>query len=86
MRLYLIAGAVVAISAALTWGHVAAYRAGAKSERVTQLEKSGEAYVERNRIDAEVDDLDRYAVCIDLGGLPDSCVQLRGLDPTAEAK
>jgi hypothetical protein len=86
MRLYLIAGAAVAIAAALTWSHVAAYRAGAKSERVAQLAKSVEAYAERNRIDAEVDDLDRYAVCLDLGGLPGDCAAVRGVDEAAEAE
>lgn len=86
LRFYLAAGAALAIVAGLLWTHSAAYRAGARAERVTQLEKSVEAFVKRNGINAEVDDLDAVAVCIELGGVPDDCEQLRGMVPAAPAE
>lgn len=79
-------GAVVAIIGALTWSHALTYRSGAQSERVSRLKADVEAYSKREGIEHEVDDMERYRVCLDLGGLPDDCEQLRRLEEAAEAE
>lgn len=56
------------------------YMKGREAGKVEQLKDSVEAYKNRNEINNEVNNLDDIALCIALGGLPDECDELRGLD------
>jgi hypothetical protein len=56
------------------------YMKGREAGKVEQLKDSVEAYKNRNEINNEVNNLDDIALCIALGGLPDECNELRGLD------
>lgn len=56
---------------------------GRQAERVAFLKAAVQAYTKREGIDHEVDAMDRYRICLDLGGLPGQCAQLRGLEETA---
>lgn len=77
---------VVAVFAVLGAVAIGSYLKGVSSGRIGQLQDTVEAYEKRKGIDDEVSGVDRYRVCVDLGGLPDECEQLRGLDETAEGK
>lgn len=57
--------------------------AGKHAARVEQLEADVKAYEDRKGIDHEVGGMDRYDTCLELGGLPDDCGQLRGVDEAA---
>jgi hypothetical protein len=59
---------------------------GRSQAAVERLEADVEAYVKREGIDHEVDGMDRYRICLDLGGLPDQCGQLRGVAEAAEGE
>lgn len=60
--------------------------AGRAAERVAQLEADVDAYVKREGIEDEVDGMDRYRICLDLGGLPDQCDGLRWVAQAAKAE
>lgn len=77
---------VVAIFAVLGAVAIGGYVKGRHSGRIEQLQDTVEAYEKRKGIDDEVSGVDRYRVCVDLGGLPVECEQLRGLDETAEGE
>ena len=48
--------------------------------RIAQLEDIIEAEKKRGEIDAEVQNLDDYALCLRVVRLPEQCEQLRGVD------
>ena len=79
-------GAVLGALGGLALSHIWAYRSGAQSERVSRLQADVDAYQKREGIDHEVDGMERYRVCIDLGGLPDDCEQLRRMEEAASAE
>jgi len=79
----LLAAGALALAAAL-FG--AGYLKGKNDGQVDQLKSSVEAYRERSDIDARVRTGSDYQLCLDLGGLPDQCQQLRGMDPAAKGK
>ena len=66
--------------------YIAGKHEGRQAARVEQLEADVAAYVEREGIDNEVDGMDRYRICIDLGGMRDQCEQLRRLEETTEGE
>lgn len=57
-----------------------AYQAGAEAGRVAQMREAVEAYQKREDIDNEVHGMGAVRLCIDLGGVPDECEQLRGME------
>lgn len=69
LKVYAIAGAVVALAGALTWSHVAAYRSGAAKERAAMLERSVENLRERNATDERVENMDDGELCRAIGGV-----------------
>lgn len=75
-------GIVVAL-AALTWSHTHAYRSGRDAERLDRLKSDIEAYQKREGIENEVDGMDRYSVCLELGGMQSDCKQLRRVEEAA---
>lgn len=56
------------------------YMKGRESVKINQLKDSVEAYKTRNEINDEVNNLDDFALCLELGGLHHECDQLRRLD------
>lgn len=56
---------------------------GRRAAEVARLEADVKAYIDREGIDHEVDGMDRYRICLDLGGLPDRCGDLRGVEEAA---
>lgn len=59
---------------------------GRQQAAVDRLEADVDAYVKREGIDHEVDGMERYRICRDLGGLPDQCEQLRGVEEATEGE
>ncbi|RIK87874.1 MAG: hypothetical protein DCC69_03525 [Hyphomicrobiales bacterium] len=74
--------AIVIALGLLTFSHRFAYQAGKDAERLSRLKADVEAHQKREGIDHEVDGLDRYHVCIGLGGVQSDCEQLRGMEET----
>lgn len=72
------AGALIGASVAYLPVYHMGKSAGRHEARVDQLEADVEAYAKREGIEDEVDGMDRYRICLDLGGLPDECERLRG--------
>lgn len=65
---------------------VAGYMKGRSDGKIEQLKGSVEAYQERGDIDNETRNLGDYGLCLRVGGLPDQCNELRGLDQAAPAE
>lgn len=59
---------------------------GRQEAAVERLQADVNAYVKREGIDHEVDDLDRYGICLDVGGLPDDCERLRRVEEAAQGE
>lgn len=81
-------GAGAALGAALAWGpaYYLGKHDGRQQAAVEQLQADVDAYVKREGIDHEVDGMERFRVCLALGGLPDQCEQLRGVDKATEGE
>lgn len=77
-----LAGAVLLSAGSYLYGK----HEGRQQAAVAQLQADVNAHIKREGIDHEVDGMERYRICLDLGGLPDDCEQLRGLDETAEGQ
>lgn len=77
-----IVGAVLVSGPAYFYGK----HEGRQQAAIARLEADVNARIEREGIDHEVDGMERYRVCLDLGGLPDDCGQLRGMDEATEGK
>jgi hypothetical protein len=77
-----VAGAVLA-GTVMYWVGIGA---GKREAEVNTLRASVQAEVKRKGIENAVTALDRYAICIDLGGLPDECEQLRRMAETAQGE
>ncbi|RVD44653.1 hypothetical protein EN742_01685 [Mesorhizobium sp. M4A.F.Ca.ET.020.02.1.1] len=56
------------------------YAKGRSDARVAVLADTVKAYKKRTDVDAKVRNMDAADLCIELGGLPDDCEQLRGLE------
>lgn len=86
MRLYILAGSIVV--GILCAGGIYWYgkSVGKNEAQIAQLKASVDAQVKREGIENEVSGLDRYAICIDLGGLPGDCEQLRRMEEAAKTK
>ncbi|RJT42017.1 hypothetical protein D3227_04890 [Mesorhizobium waimense] len=70
-------GTATAICAALFLG---GYAKGRSDGRVAVLADTVKAYKKRTDVDATVRNMDASALCVELGGLPDDCKQLRGVE------
>ena len=62
------------------------YVKGRSDGKIEQLKGSVEAYQERGDIDNETRNLGDYDLCLRVGGLPDQCDELRGLEQTTPAE
>ena len=74
----------VALFALLIFGLI--YQAGKNSANVDQLKDTVKAHETRDKINADVEASGLVQRCLDLGGLPDKCSQLRGLAEATESK
>ena len=81
-----ISGAVLAGAVALPIAYTIGKHDGRQQAAVAALEADVDAYVKREGIDHEVDGMERYRICLDLGGLPNDCEQLRGVEEAPEGK
>ena len=80
----LIAGGVAVCAVIGTLAYWQGRSDGGSIAKTKQLTKSIEAYKDRIIIDDEIQNLSDYSICVDIGGLPDDCEQLRGLHAPAE--
>ena len=83
MTLYSRIGAAALLAVAL-FG--AGYVKGRTDGRVAQLQDTVDAFEKRKTIDRDVQDMRPRALCIELGGVPDQCDQLRGVDQATQTK
>ena len=77
---------VVAVFALVGAAAIVGYVKGNGAGRIEQLQDTVEAYEKRKGIDNAVSGVNRYQLCVDLGGLRDECEQLRGVDEAAEGE
>ena len=77
---------VIAVFVLVGVAAVVGYVKGNSAGRVEQLQNTVEAYEKRKGIDNEVSRVDRYRLCIDLGGMPDECTELRRMDEATEGE
>ena len=59
---------------------LAGYWQGRNAGKREQLEDTIKAFEKRQEIDNEIDNLDAYRVCLELGGMPEQCAELRRMD------
>ena len=60
---------------------------GQRLEKQKSLEAANAAFQKSREVENEVEALNPYQRCLDIGGVPDECqVLLRGLDKTTESK
>lgn len=76
--------AFVGFLASATFG--VGYYKGQAAGKAQQLKQAVKAYETRNGIETIVDGLGHQQLCIELGGLPDQCAELRGLDQATKGQ
>ena len=81
-----IAIGVAVVALAVSGAYLLGKRDGRAQAALAAATATVEAYEARKGIDHEVSGLDGYALCIDLGGLPNECEQLRGVDSATEGQ
>lgn len=81
IKIYLIAAGIAVAAAFIIAGLI--YRAGKTSTEIDTLKDTVKAHETSDRISSEVDEMGLVARCLELGGMPDKCDELRGLDKTA---
>lgn len=85
-RLYICASIFIVVTASLISAYFYGYSAGKHAAKIEQLQADVDAHVKREGIHNEVSAMDRYAVCIDIGGLPDDCNELRRLEESSKSE
>ncbi|TKT69066.1 hypothetical protein [Aquamicrobium sp. LC103] len=85
MKTYLTIAAGAALGALVASGPLYLYgkSQGRQQAAVAALEASMKAISKREDIDHEVDRADLIDICVELGGLPDECQQLRRVEEAA---
>lgn len=78
LKFWLIAGATFAAVGLIIAGLI--YRAGQTSTEIDKLKDTVKAHETSDRISSEVDEMGLVARCLELGGMPEQCDELRGLD------
>lgn len=74
---------VVTLAGAIGAGiYLAGKHEGRQQAVIERLQGDVAAEATRRGIDHEVDSLDRYRICLDLGGVRDDCEQLRRMAET----
>lgn len=80
----LIGGAIVVLMIIGSYWYV--YHLGYSAAQTDTLKASVEAYKKRGGIDEDVKNLGDYQLCLELGGLPSDCEQLRRVVPSTQDK
>lgn len=78
---FIIAIAILALGIA-----VMGYLKGRYDGRVELLNATVRNYEKRAKVDGTVENLGRFDLCISLGGVPDECSRLRGVEKTAKGQ
>lgn len=73
---------VVGLGVGYGWGRLDGRSAG----KVEQLQATVDAMQNRKDIDNEVSGLDRYGLCVELGGVPDDCAAVRRADEASASE
>ena len=84
--LYICAGVCVGVLVSAFPSYLLGYNSGKRVAQIEQLKADVDARIKREGINNDVRSMDRYAICIDLGGLPDQCDELRRMEQAAETK
>ena len=83
-RLSIAIAIIIVVILAATYGGIVI---GQRLEKQRSLEAANAAFQKSREVENEVEALNPYQRCLDIGGLPDECqVLLRGLDKTTESK
>ena len=77
---WLIFGIVAFVIALVSALYGAGYYKGRSDGRIAQLKDTVQAHENRKIIDETVGGLNGYDLCRQLGGLPDECAELRGVE------
>lgn len=85
-KLYLCAGIFIIAVGTLLGAYQYGRSIGKHEAKIQQLQADVDAHVKREEVHNEVSSMDRYAVCIDIGGLPDDCDELRRMEESAETE
>ena len=75
---------LIAVAIAVVAG--GAYWKGLQAGKVQGLKDTVQAYKNREQVDENINRLGAYDLCIELGGLPEQCAELRGVDSGAPAE
>lgn len=59
---------------------------GKTAARVDQLRSSVQAENDRKNVDKEIEGLDDVQLCVRIGGMPDECRSVFGVDSSTESK
>lgn len=79
-KIYVIIGVVAGAVLAALPTYYYGISVGKHQAKLEQMQANVDAYFKREGIDNEVDRLDRYTICIQLGGVQDFCEQLRRME------
>ena len=83
-RLSIAIAIIIVVILAATYGGIVI---GQRLEKQKSLEAANAAFQKSREVENEVEALNPYQRCLDIGGLPDQCkILLRGLDKTTEGK
>ena len=83
-RLSIAIAIIIVVILAATYGGIVI---GQRLEKQRSLEAANAAFQKSREVENEVEALNPYQRCLDIGGLPDQCkILLRGLDKTTEGK
>lgn len=85
-KLYICAGILVVVVGSLFGTYWYGHSVGKHEAEIEQLRADVDAHVKREGVHNEVSSMDRYAVCIDIGGLPSDCDELRRMEESTEAE
>jgi hypothetical protein len=77
------AAGIFLIAAALIGG---GYYKGREDGKLRQMKDTVDALQTRGKIDSNVQKLGDYDLCLELGGLPVDCAELRGMEPAAKGQ
>lgn len=62
------------------------YLKGRSDGRVEILNSTVRAYEKRSKVDNDTQNLGRFDLCLALGGVPDECAKLRGVEQAPKGK
>jgi len=79
-------GKIIVVLALICAVWAGGYLSGRQAGKTAQLNDTIEAFQQREKINAHVDSRSDYRLCIDLGGVPEQCGELRRVDKAPGSK